>query len=108
MRDAHAALASTPPERVLVVRLHELALTARRESYQRLLSFLELPDHPDMRRFFAESALPGSAHIGRWRHELVGEQRVNAVETAQEVTQRLTEAGVTFLPERPDRALVTS
>jgi hypothetical protein len=95
---AHRGIMGLPPSQVLTVPLHDLVLTAREATYQTLLDFLGLEDHPAMRHYFVASVTPQRAHIGRWREELSADERVLAVRTFREV---MAELGANRVPRRP-------
>lgn len=64
--DAHRALEQVPVDRVLTMSLEELVVTDRDGQYQRLLEFLDLPDRPRMRRYFAEQMPADRVRPGAW------------------------------------------
>ena len=64
-----------PRERVLVLRLEDLAIRDRERQYARLLDFVQLDDDPAMRRFFDEVIDPANVHVGRWRDDVPRDRR---------------------------------
>lgn len=66
MTAAHRALAAVPAHQVLTISLEQLVVTDRAAQYARLADFLELPDRPRMRRYFAERMPPDRARPGSW------------------------------------------
>jgi hypothetical protein len=79
MERGFAACDAIPTDRVLVVQLEHLAITAREREYDRLRGFLDLEDDPAMRAFLEERMRPESAHVGRWRVD-VPPDRLDAFE----------------------------
>ena len=69
MIEAHRAESNCPEGAVIRVDLHELAVTNREETLQRLLDGLGLRDDRRMREWFDAKVLPQQAHIGRWRRD---------------------------------------
>jgi len=63
---AHRGLAGVPTGAVLTVPLESLVVTDRAGEYGRLLDFLELPDRPRMRRYFAEQMPAERVRPGSW------------------------------------------
>lgn len=98
LRQAELELKKLPAHRVMVVRLHELALTARRRTLENLLDFLSLDDDQGIRRFFSESVTPKGAAFGRWHRELKGKDRAVAHEVYMEVVEALSAERVSCLP----------
>lgn len=92
MAAAHRALARVPAEQVLTLSLEELVVTDRVGQYERLLSFLELPDRPRMRRYFAERMPTERVAPGSWG-ERVGDPA--ALDRAyQEAAAELVDRGI--------------
>jgi len=92
MAAAHRALAGVPAEQVLTLSLEELVVTDRVGQYERLLNFLELPDRPRMRRYFAERMPADRVGPGSWG-ERVGDPA--ALERAyQEAAAALVDRGI--------------
>jgi hypothetical protein len=67
---AHNSLAQIAPERKIDFRLEDLVLHQREKSYQQLLTFLDLENHPTMRKYFDEQMTVEKMHFGEWRNEV--------------------------------------
>lgn len=63
---ARDACARIPEGQVLSVLLEDLVGSNRNDSYHRLLSFVDVTDHPNVRAFFDVHMTPEAAGIGRW------------------------------------------
>jgi len=64
---ADQALAHIPNENKISIRLEDLIVHKREESYRKILETIGLEDHPDMREFFETKMIEENANIGRWR-----------------------------------------
>jgi hypothetical protein len=80
------------PERVVPISLDELVWGDRERAYGDLLDFLELPDEPAMREFFASQVSVEAAHRERWREGLA--------EDDQEAIRKRYEAALAELEAR--------
>ena len=67
---AHNSLAQVPQNSKLELRLEDLVVHQREESYTSLLAFLQLEDHPTMRSYFEEQMLPEKMHSGEWQKQV--------------------------------------
>lgn len=67
---AYNSLAQIAPERKIDFRLEDLVVHQREKSYQKLLTFLDLEDHPTMRKYFDEQMTVEKMHFGEWRNEV--------------------------------------
>ena len=97
LRTGHQRLRLLPADRVLTIRLEDLALRTREATYARILDFLELGDEPEMHTFFREGISPRSAHIARWRELSLG-RRTAITSAYTSALARLALAGVGPLP----------
>ncbi len=97
LRTGHQRLRVLPADRVLTIRLEDLALRTREATYSRILDFLELGDEPEMHTFFREGISPRSAHIARWRELSLG-RRTAITSAYTSALARLALAGVGPLP----------
>ncbi len=70
LTDGHNALKSIPDKQKITIALEDLAIHRRVESYQKLLSFLEVEDSPEMKKFFDEELTERNASSGRWKEEI--------------------------------------
>lgn len=68
--DGYNALKSVPVRQKITIALEDLAIHNRVESYRALLSFLDLDDSPEMKRFFDEELTEKNASSGRWKEEI--------------------------------------
>jgi len=89
---AHRALSDVPADAVLTLSLESLVVTERAEEYRRLLEFLDLPDRPRMRRYFAEQMPAERVRPGSWRERVADPDQVERAYRA--AAQRLEALGV--------------
>lgn len=66
-KKARDACSRVPGSQILTVLLEDLVETNRNDSYRRLLHFIEVTDHPDIRAFFDAQMTADAAGIGRWQ-----------------------------------------
>ena len=66
----HEALKSVPHNQVLFINLEDLVTNSPQESYNQILSFLQLQDEPAMRTFHTVNMTAENASSGRWRNEI--------------------------------------
>jgi hypothetical protein len=64
---AHNSLIQVPQSSRHEIRLEQFVIHQREESYRDLLNFLELDDHPNMRKYFDEQMLVEKLHSGDWQ-----------------------------------------
>ena len=69
MVEAWRAEQASPPGSVVRIDLHELVVTKRDETLERLLGALGLEPTRRTRRWFDKKVLPQQAHVGRWRRD---------------------------------------
>ena len=89
---AHRALTDVPPDAALTISLESLVVTERGEEYRRLLEFLDLPDRPRMRRYFAEQMPAERVRPGSWRERVADPEQLERAYRA--AAQRLEALGV--------------
>lgn len=70
LRADHEALKSVPRNQVLFINLEDLVTNSPQESYNQILSFLQLQDEPAMRTFHTLNMTTENASSGRWRKEI--------------------------------------
>jgi hypothetical protein len=70
LRADHEALKSVPHNQVLFINLEDLVTNSPQESYNQILSFLQLQDEPAMRTFHTVNMTAENASSGRWRKEI--------------------------------------
>ena len=85
---AHNSLAQITPEHKIDIRLEDLVVRHREESYQKLLSFLDLDDHPTMRKYFEEQMTEEKMHFGQWRNEVRNPEKFGS--DYQKILKRLS------------------
>jgi hypothetical protein len=97
LRRGEAVAQLVPSRQHLVLQLEDLAVVDRERSYERLLDFLDLPDDPAMRSFFASEVGAERAHIGRWRTELSGAERDELEAEYRKVIEELRAEGISYV-----------
>jgi hypothetical protein len=105
IRSAHAALRELPPDRVLVIRLEELVLERREESYRRLVDFLEIEDDARMRSYFDAEISAEAAHHGRWRERMSQPDARRIDRRYRRLVRQLRREGVSWVPSPDDGRL---
>jgi hypothetical protein len=68
--DGHNALKAVPLKQKITIALEDLAIDNREETYRKLSNFLEIPESPEMGKFFEEELTPENATSGRWKQEI--------------------------------------
>jgi hypothetical protein len=84
---AHNSLEQISSELKVNLRLEDLVVHQREESYQRLLTFLELEEHPTMRKYFNEQMTVEKMHFGEWKNEVKNPEKFGS--DYQKVLKRL-------------------
>jgi hypothetical protein len=86
---------------VKVVEFESLAKNAREKTFQEILTFLSLEEHPAMRDFFETRLTPDRANIGRWRRSLneTGQEKFSA--QYRRILEALKGAGIDWVAD-PD------
>lgn len=67
---AHNSLKEITDARKIEIRLEDLVVHQREKSYQKVLTFLQLEDHPTMRKYFNEQMTVEKMHFGQWQNEV--------------------------------------
>ncbi len=99
---AHRALSDVPEGAVLTISLESLVVSERAEEYRRLLEFLDLPDRPRMRRYFAEQMPAERVRPGSWRERVADPKQLErAYRSAAERLEALGIPTHEFRPPRP-------
>ena len=70
LTDGDNALKAVPAKQQITIALEDLAINNREETYRKLSNFLEIPESPEMRKFFEEELTPENATSGRWKQEI--------------------------------------
>lgn len=91
IRADHEALKSVPENQVMFINLEDLVTNSPKESYNRLLSFLQLQDEAAMRAFHSDKMTAENASSGRWKKEINDPQFEAAVDA---MNQRLNEESI--------------
>jgi hypothetical protein len=84
---AHSSLIQVPQNSKLEIRLEELVIHQREESYSKLLTFLGLDDHSTMRKYFDEQMLVEKMHSGAWQDQVKNPEKFGF--TYQQILRRL-------------------
>ena len=84
---AHYSLEQISSEFKLDIRLEDLVVHQRESSYQKLLTFLDLQDHPTMRKYFNEQMTVEKMHFGEWQNEVKNPEKFGS--DYQKVLKRL-------------------
>jgi hypothetical protein len=97
LRRGEAVAHEIPSRQYLVLQLEDLVLVDRERSYERLLDFLDLPDDPALRSFFASEVGAERAHVGRWRTVLSDAQRDELEDEYRKVIEELRAEGLSYV-----------
>lgn len=89
---AHNSLIQIPQNSKHAIRLEELVIHQREESYAALLGFVGLDDHPTMRKYFDEQMLAEKMHSGAWQGQAKNPEKFES--TYQQILQRLRKKGI--------------
>jgi hypothetical protein len=89
---AHNSLAQVPQNSKLELRLEDLVVHQREESYSILLTFLGLEDHPTMRKYFDEQMLAEKMHSGEWQNQVKNPEKFGMI--YQKILRRLRKKGI--------------
>ena len=84
---AHNSLIQVPQNSRHEIRLEQLVIHQREESYRALLAFLGLDDHPNMRKYFDEQMLVEKMHSGEWEKQVKNPEKFGS--TYQNILKRL-------------------
>lgn len=86
------ALAKIDPKSVHELRIEDLVVHNRDQSYENILNFLQLEDAPKLRQYFQEQMSTERLHIGRWRSEVKEPERFDV--TYRSLCEKLKSKGV--------------
>ena len=89
---AHNSLIQIPQNAKLEIRLEELVIHQREESYSALLTFVGLDDHPTMRKYFDEQMLAEKMQSGAWQDQAKNPEKFGF--TYQQILKRLRKKGI--------------
>lgn len=66
----HSSLSAIPDSQKITIKLEDLVIDKREETYSRLLKFLSIQDSPNMRNFFNLKMTMDAASRGRWKNDI--------------------------------------
>jgi hypothetical protein len=89
---AHNSLIQIPQNSKLEIRLEELVIHQREESYSALLTFVGVDDHPTMRRYFDDQMVAEKMHSGEWQEQAKNPEKFG--NTYQQILKRLQKKGI--------------
>lgn len=89
---AHDSLSQIPQISRHEIRLEQLVIHQREESYAHLLAFLGLDDHPSMRKYFDEQMLAEKMQTGAWQDQVKNPEKFGS--TYQKILKRLRTKGI--------------
>ena len=92
MSKAADGLAHVPQSSQISIRLENLAVNSREETYSRYLSFLGIADEPKMRDYFDTQVSPEKLHEGRWKNEVSNPKKFDA--KYRQILEKLEKHGV--------------
>ena len=90
--EGHHQMMKLDKSQVMELRLEELVELNREESYQRLLNFLDLQDHPRMRKYFNETIRSEKMSQGNWKTQVPDPGRFD--QRYLEILTELEESGI--------------
>lgn len=89
---AHNSLTQVPDHQKINLRLEDLVVHQRETSYQSLLSFLDIEDHPVMREYFEEHLNIEKMHFGEWQINVRDPEKFGS--DYQKALKRLSRKGI--------------
>jgi len=89
---AHQSMLTLPPQSKLELRLETLVVNNRQDSYEKLLNFLALEDHPMMKKYFDEQMLAEKMQSGGWQHEVKDPEKFSS--DYQKILKRLSRKNI--------------
>lgn len=95
---SHHAMNRADQSRVMTLVLEDLIVHKREESYQRILDFVGLEDHPAMREYFVNEMPAERGNPGRWKRDIPADE-VDAFQSKYaEFHEELTAKGIPLPP----------
>jgi hypothetical protein len=70
LTNGHNCLSAIPANQQITIKLEDLVINKREETYLQLLQFLGIEDSPNMKNFFNSKMTTGAASSGRWKSEV--------------------------------------
>jgi hypothetical protein len=70
LTNGHNCLSAIPANQQITIKLEDLVINKREETYLQLLQFLGIEDSPNMKNFFNTKMTTGAASSGRWKSEV--------------------------------------
>ena len=89
---------SVPADRVLTVFLDDLTALNREATFERVVEFLEVPDHGPMRHYFDTEISAERANVGRWRERMAPADARKVDRRYRRLVRRLHRQGVDWVP----------
>lgn len=87
----HNCLSEIPANQQITIKLENLVIHKREETYIQLLEFLDIEDSPNMKNFFNSKMTMEAASSGRWKSEVLDP---NFDQKYSEMVERLKSIGV--------------
>jgi hypothetical protein len=92
VEQAHQSMLTLPPSSKLEMRLESLVVNNREDSYEKLLNFLGLEDHPTMKKYFEEQMLIEKMQSGGWQKEVRNPEKFSS--DYQRILKRLSRKNI--------------
>jgi hypothetical protein len=70
LTNGHNCLSAIPANQQITIKLEDLVINKREETYLQLLQVLGIEDSPNMKNFFNSKMTTGAASSGRWKSEV--------------------------------------
>jgi hypothetical protein len=99
VRRSDAALRQMPPGSALTIYLDDLTAHDRDNTFERLVSYLELDDPGPMREYFDATISPERAHVGAWRERMAPADARWVDRRYRRQVRRLRREGIDWVPE---------
>ena len=95
---SHGAMGRADQSRVMTLVLEDLIVYKRDESYQRVLDFVGLEDHPSMREYFDVQMPAERGNPGRWKRDIPADEVDEFQRKYAEFHEELTAQGIPLPP----------
>ncbi len=92
VEQAYQSMLTLPPQSKLELRLETLVVNNRQDSYEKLLNFLALEDHPTMKKYFDEQMLIEKMQSGGWQHQVKDPEKFSS--DYQKILKRLSRKNI--------------
>ena len=90
----YRSLQKVPADKQLTIRLEDLVVNQREESYQAILNFLGLENHITLRNYFDTELTPEKMNSGRWKKEVDNAHEFNS--KYEEILKRLERKSISI------------